>query len=148
VFRRTCTSVAVAGIALALGAAPASAQGSGGVTGPAIYVDGQLYRTVGTPTDLSNTGAPDSSFQVIYDFGGLQSNVATAAPGDPGYRGGRWRVHGLSFTDYAATVAQFDTNSSGNLDSDEEVLAAVAAGAATDVGVVKSFECPVIPLPH
>jgi hypothetical protein len=57
-------------------------------------------------------------------------------------------VHGLSFTDYAAAVAQFDTNNSGNLDSDEEVLAAVAAGAATDAGVVKSFECPVIPLPH
>lgn len=132
-------TVALAGSALAAG--------SGGVTGPSIYVDGQLYRTVGTPTDLSTTWAPDSSFQTIYDFGGLQSNVATAAPGDPGFRGGRWHVHALQFTDYAATVAAFDSNGSGNLDSDEEVAAALTAGAATDLGVVKSFECPLIHVP-
>jgi hypothetical protein len=24
----------------------------------------------------------------------------TAAPGDPGYNGGRWMVHGLEFADY------------------------------------------------
>jgi hypothetical protein len=117
------------------------------VTGPAFYVNGQLYRTVNTPTDLSKTGAPDSSFDTIYDFGGLQSNVATAAPGDPGFNGGRWRVHALSFTDYAAAVAQFDVNGSGNLDSAGEVNAALAAGAAQDLGVVKSFECPVIHVP-
>src|SRR6266542_2899234 len=101
--------------ALAL-AAPAAA----GVTGPAFYVDGQLYRTVLTPTDLSGTGAPESSYQVIYDFGGLQPNVATAAPGDPGYRGGRWAVHALTFADYAAAVAAYDTNGSGDLVVDEE----------------------------
>src|SRR6266536_1789149 len=120
-------------------AASAQAGGSGGVTGPAFYVDGQLYRTVNTPTDFSGTGAPASSFDTIYDFGGLQPNVATAAPGDPGYNGGRWRVHALSFTDYAAAVQQFDTNGSGNLDSASEVEAALDAGAAVDTGVVKSF---------
>jgi len=93
----------VAGCALLLGAAGvAAADRAGGVTGPAFYVDGQLYRTVNTPTDLSNTGAPASSFDTIYRFFGVQSfNVATAAPGDAGYNGGRWRVHGLQFTDYA-----------------------------------------------
>jgi hypothetical protein len=122
--------------------------GAGGVSsGPAFYVDGQLYRTVGTPTDLTNTGAPDHSFDTIYEFFGLQLNVATAAPGDPGYNGGRWRVHGLNFTNYPAAVAAFDTNGSGNLDSDEEINAALAAGAAKDIGVVKSFVCPVIHLP-
>src|SRR3954466_9377479 len=93
------------------------AAGSGGVTGPAFYVNGQLYRTVNTPTDLSKTGAPDSSFDTIYDFGGLPPNVATAAPGDRWFNGGRWRVHALLFANYAAAVAQFDTNRSGNLDS-------------------------------
>jgi hypothetical protein len=121
---------------------------AGGVGGPAFYVDGQLYRTVGTPTDLSKTGAPASSFDTIYEFFGLQLNVATAAPGDPGFNGGRWRVHGLQFADYPAAVAAFDANGSGNFDSDEEIAAALAAGAATDIGVVKSFECPVIKLPH
>src|SRR6266581_4486578 len=83
--RRTLAFAAAGAVALLL-AGVALAGGSGGVTGPAFYVDGQLYRTVGTPTDLSGTGAPESSFEVIYSFGDLQPNVATAAPGDPGYR--------------------------------------------------------------
>lgn len=44
---------------------------------------------------------------------GLQPNVATAAPGDPGFNGGRWRVHALQFADHAAAVAQFEANGSG-----------------------------------
>jgi hypothetical protein len=141
--KRTLTGlVAVAALLVLAGTAGA---GAGGVTGPAFYVDGVLYRTVNTPTDLSGTGAPDSSFDTIYDFGGAQPNVATAAPGDPGFNGGRWQVHGLRFADYDAAVAAFDANGSGDFDSDEEVAAALAAGAATDLGVVKSFECPVIP---
>ena len=129
----------------------AIAAGAGGVTGPAFYVDGELYRTVGTPTDLSKTGAPDHSFDVIYDFGGSQPNVATAAPGDHGYNGGRWRVHALGFnTSWAATVAAHDSNGSGDLDSAAEVYAAVGDGGssgATDMGVVKSFVCPTIKAP-
>ena len=144
--RRSLT-VWLAILAAAATAATASAAGSGGITGPAFYVDGQLYRTVNTPTDLSGTGAPTHSFDTIYDFGGLQPNVATAAPGDPAYNGGRWQVHALTFANYPAAVMQFDTNGSGNLDSNAELQAALAAGAATDVGVVKSFVCPVIKVP-
>jgi hypothetical protein len=136
-------ALATAGTALAKG-------GAGGVTGPAFYVDGQLYRTVNTPTDLSNTGAPAHSFDTIYDFGGAQLNVATAAPGDRDYNGGRWMVHALAFnTSWAATVAAHDANDSGNLDSDAEIAAALAdAGpaGARDLGVVKMFVCPVIKL--
>jgi hypothetical protein len=144
--RRILVLLTVLGMtAVAVGTAGAA--GSGGVTGPAFYVDGQLYRTVNTPTDLSNTGAPDHSFDTIFDFGGLQPNVATAAPGDPGYSGGRWRVHGLSFMNYAAAVMQFESKGSGDLDSAAEVQAALAAGAATDMGIVKSFVCPVIRVP-
>jgi hypothetical protein len=134
---------AIAATALSVFAVTAAA----GVSGPAFYVDGQLYRTVGTPTNLSRTGAPAHSFDTIYEFFGLQRNVATAAPGDPGYNGGRWRVHGLRFADYAAAVSQYDWNGSGNFDSDEEIAAAIAAGPAEDIGVIKSFVCPVIPLP-
>ena len=119
-----------------------------GVTGPHFYVDGVLYRTVGTPTDFSNTGAPDSSFETIWDFGGLQPNVVEAGPGQPGFRGGRWQVRPLSFnSSYADTVAAHDTNGSGDLDSNEEVEAALAdsgPGGATEGAVVKKFECPVI----
>ncbi|HYZ29732.1 MAG TPA: hypothetical protein VE570_11785, partial [Thermoleophilaceae bacterium] len=69
-FSAACAAAAVLAV-------PAAAMaGSGGVTGPSFYVDGTLYRTVGTPTDFSNTRAPDSSFETMYDFGGLQPNVA------------------------------------------------------------------------
>lgn len=142
-------AVAAIGIAATASIASAASGGSGGVTGPAFYVDGAMYRTVATPTDLSNTGAPDDAFDTIYDFGGLQMNVATAAPGDRDYNGGRWRVHALAFSDYPGALADanVDMNGNGVLDSDEEVQAAIAGGYASDAGVVKSFECPVIPLP-
>ncbi|HET8525721.1 MAG TPA: hypothetical protein VFM81_03700 [Actinomycetota bacterium] len=143
--RRALATVLVAGLLLLVMATAAGAAESGGVTGPSFYVDGTLYRTVNTPTDLSGTGAPAHSFDTIYQFFGAQPfNVATAAPGDPGYNGGRWMVHGLEFSNYAAALATYDANGSGDFDSDEEVLAAIAGGAATDIGVVKSFVCPVI----
>jgi hypothetical protein len=142
--RRALFATLAAATLLVGSASVAAAAGAGGVGGPAFYVDGTLYRTVGTPTDLSGTGAPASSFDTIYEFFGVQTNVATAAPGDPGYNGGRWMVHGLGFADYDAAVAAFDENDSGDFDSDEEVTAAIAGGAATDIGIVKSFACPVI----
>jgi hypothetical protein len=145
--RRALYTALVAGLVLIVSATVAGAQGAGGVTGPSFYVDGALYRTVGTPTDLSGTGAPAQSFDTIYEFFGVQPfNVATAAPGDPGYNGGRWMVHGLEFANYAAALAAFDANGSGDFDSDEEVEAAIGAGAATDTGVVNQFVCPVIKL--
>lgn len=135
---------------LSLTGASANGNGSGGVTGPAFYVDGEMYRTVGIQNDLSNTGAPDHSFDTIYAITG-QPNVATAAPGDQDYNGGRWRVHAVSFnTDMATTIAAHDANGSGDLDSADEVEAALAdmTGAGlTDNGIVRSFTCPVIPLP-
>jgi hypothetical protein len=135
----------VAAVGLAIVAAPASA----GVGGPAFYVNGQLYRTVGTPTDLSGTGAPAHAWDVIYEFSGTQLNVAGAAPGDAGYNGGRWQVHLLAFpAGYAAAVADGDLDGDGVLDSVAEVHAALAAGSAVDGGVVKQFECPAIPLPR
>jgi hypothetical protein len=121
---------------------------AGSPPGDAFYVDGTVYRTVGTPTDFSNTGAPEHSFDTIYQFFGAQDlNVATAAPGDRDYNGGRWMVIGLEFDDYDAAVEKYDTNGSGNFDSDEEVQAALDGGEATSLGVVKQFECPVIKLP-
>jgi len=140
--RRVITVFAVAGMIVGL----TGASGVAGVTGPAFYVDGELYRTVGTPTDFSQTGAPAHTYDTIYEFHGLQPNVATAAPGDPGFNGGRWIVEGLTFTDHPAAVASFDANGSGDLDSAAEVWAAIAAGAATEEGVLKMFECPVIPV--
>ena len=131
------------------GAIVAGGPASAGVTGPAFYVDHQLYRTVATPTDLSGTGAPAHAWDLIYEFSGAQPNVATAAPGDADYNGGRWQVHALSFPmGYSAALAEGDLDGSGVLDSADEVDAALAAGAAVDDGVVKQFVCPAIPLAH
>lgn len=122
-----------------------------GVGGPSFYVDGELYRTVGTPTDFSHTGAPLHSYDTIYQFFGAQEhNVATAAPGDPGFNGGRWQVQGVYYADgetYDSALGSFDANGSGDFDSASEVEAAIDAGVIT-TKVVKSFECPVIPLPR
>jgi hypothetical protein len=140
--RTVGVTAAVLGLALPL-AGPAAA----GVTGPAFYVDGSLYRTVATPTDLSATGAPAHAWDVIYSFDGAQPSVATAAPGDRDYNGGRWMVHLLTFPDgYATAVAAGDIDGDGVLDSDAEVDAALGAGAAVDAGVVRQFTCPVIPV--
>ena len=141
--------LAAAGLAVA---GAAMAKGAGGVSeGPAFYVNGVQYRTVGTPTDLSGTGAPDHSFDSIYDFGGIQLNVATAAPGDRGYNGGRWQVRPIQFnSSYADAVMQHDLNDSGTIDSNAELDALFAdgdAGGATAGDVVKSFVCPVIKFP-
>ena len=141
------------GVALLLssGAASAAKGGSGGVSeAAAFYVDGVAYRTVGTPTDLSRTGAPEHSFDTIYDFGGLQLNVATAAPGERDYNGGRWRVHALQFSNYNGALADANVDMNGNdiLDSEAEVAAAMNGGYASDTGVVKSFVCPVIKFPQ
>ncbi|MBK8459973.1 MAG: hypothetical protein IPL43_07140 [Micropruina sp.] len=143
--QRIALAVGAAVLALAAGAGTAQAQG---VTGMAFYVDGVGYRTVATPTDLSNTPAPAHSWDTIYAFGGYQPNVATAAPGDSDYNGGRWQVRALGFPDgYAAALASGDANGNGVLDADAELAQAMADGTAVDNGVVRSFVCPVIPLP-
>jgi hypothetical protein len=122
-----------------------------GVSGPAFYVDGELYRTVGTPSDFSGTGAPAHSYDTIYQFSGAQShNVATAAPGDRDFNGGRWQVQVVGYAageTYGSALAAFDSNQSGDFDNEDEVEAAIYAGVII-LSDGPSFECPVIPLPR
>jgi hypothetical protein len=142
---RTITAVLTAGGATLGLAATAHAAG---VSGPAIYVDHVLYRTVVTPTDLSQTGAPAHSFDTIYNFFGPQMSVATAAPGDRDYNGGRWQVHKVSTPGgYAAALAAGDLDGNGVLDSADEVAAALASGALVDDGIVKYFVCTLNKVP-
>src|SRR3954453_14943711 len=112
-FRSIAVVASAAGAVLGL---TATAQAAG-VSGPAIYVNHVLYRTVATPTDLSHTGAPAQSWDTIYNFFGSQPSVATAAPGDRDYNGGRWQVHKVSTTPggYAAALAAGDLDGNGVL---------------------------------
>jgi hypothetical protein len=139
--------VLIAGSGLFGLAAVANAAPGGGVTDPAFYVDGELYRTVGTPTDFSGTGAPGHTYDTIYDLGDGVTNVAEAKPGDRDFNGGRWKVHAVSFVNYNLAVNAGDMNGNDRLDSAEEVDAALASGFAVDNGVVRSFLCPVIHVP-
>jgi hypothetical protein len=131
--RRLITSF-TAGAALALASATLSFAGNGPPQ-LGLIVDGQAYRTVGTPTDFSNTGAPASSFDNLYQLGGDLLSVAAAAPGDSDFNGGRWMVFSVTWN-----VEPYQ------IQSEEEVLAAAAAGQITiSADPVKEFECPVIP---
>ena len=142
---RVLSAVVTAGCAtVALGSTALAS----GVSGPAIYVDHVLYRTVATATDLSGTGAPQQSWDTIYNFFGLQRSVATAAPGDRDFNGGRWQVHKVSAPDgYAAALAAGDLDHNGVLDADDEVMAALASGALVDEGIVKYFVCTLNKVP-
>jgi hypothetical protein len=143
-FVRKAMLTVAATVALAVVPGVASA----GVSGPAFYVNGSVYRTVGTPTDISGTGAPAHSFDTIYEFFGAQLNVATAAPGDPGYNGGRWQVEGLEWNStYEDAVAQHG-GANGVIDTNDEIAAVLADGGdgGATTSVVKSFVCPVIKL--
>ena len=143
-FRTVAALLAAGGAAVAL----SPSAHAGGVSGPAIYVDHVLYRTVVTPTELSGTGAPDQAWDTIYNFFGAQRSVATAAPGDPGYNGGRWQVHKVATPGgYGAAVAGGGLDGNGVLDSAAEVDAAMATGSLVDDGIVKYFVCTLNKVP-
>jgi hypothetical protein len=133
-FTKLGSVVAALGVALSITAGGASA---GGPPSLAFYVDGVRYRTVGTPTDFTGTGAPASSFEPIYALGNGLINVAEAGPGQPGFRGGRWMV--LPITWHTAPV---------QLTSNEQVAQYAANGWIT-IGLLpaKEFECPIIRVP-
>ena len=132
-FRRIATGTAAALMVLSVAAGTVAA---GGPPSPAFYVDGTQFRTVGTPTDFSRTGAPAHSFDRIYVLGDGLVNVAEAKPGDRDYNGGRWMV--LPVTWHVAPV---------QLTSAEQVEALDASGSLSIADApVKLFECPVIPV--
>lgn len=132
-FHRLASGIAAAAMLLSVAATSVAA---GGPPSLAFYVDDARYRTVGTPTDFSHTGAPASSFDRIYVLGDGLINVAEAKPGDRDYNGGRWMV--LPVTWHVAPV---------QLTSAEQVEAMAANGSLSIADApVKLFECPVIPV--
>ncbi|NJD28512.1 MAG: hypothetical protein FIA92_09465 [Chloroflexi bacterium] len=127
------------GVTLATGLLVSAGVGTalaGGPPGVGFYVDDQPYRTVGTPTDFSGTGAPASSFDKIYALGSGLMNVAEAKPGDRDFNGGRWMVLPVTWN-----VAPMQ------LTSAEQVEWYAQQGWLTIATTpAKLFECPVIPL--
>ena len=134
-FRRIGSALAASALLLTVAASTVAA---GGPPNLAFYVDDARYRSVNTPTDLSNTGAPASSFDRIYVLGNGLINVAEAKPGDQDYNGGRWMVLPVTWTQGVTPV---------QLTSAEAVEAYANAGRLTIASTpVKEFVCPVIPV--
>ena len=86
---RILSVLAIVGFLFSIAATPVAA---GGPPSLSFYVDGERYRTVGTPTDFAATGAPDFTYDRIYALGDGLINVAEAKPGDRDFNGGRWAV--------------------------------------------------------
>ena len=136
VSRRATAAFAATLLLASIGASSALA---GGPPGVGFYVDGAVYRTVGTPTNLSGTGAPAFTYDRIYALGDGLLNVAEAKPGDTDYNGGRWMVLPVTWA-AGVTPVQYT--------SDSQVLAAAEAGSLTIAEApVKQFVCPVIVVP-
>jgi hypothetical protein len=107
-------------------AAPATTAGNSlGPPGSTIYAFDQAYRTIATPTSLPHRGP----FDTIYVFPDCPScaSVSEAAPGHPGYNGGRWNV-----------VQAFGITS--QLTNADAVVAAASSLVATGT----HFVCPLI----
>ena len=135
VTRRLAPAAASAAL---LASVAVSAVAAGGPPSVGFYVDDDLYRTVGTPTDFFGTGAPDFTYDKIYALGNGRMNVAETKPGDTDYNGGRWLVLPITWAEGVTPV---------QLTSDEQILAAEEDGLLTIGAPVRSFLCPVIPLP-
>jgi hypothetical protein len=130
---------AAATTAVMVGLVAASGVSAGGPPSLAFYVDDVRYRTVGTPTDFFDTGAPASSFDKIYALGSGLINVAETKPGDTDFNGGRWAVYGITWAQ-GVTPVQY-TN-------DGQILAAEQAGLLTiTASPIREFFCSVNPVP-
>jgi hypothetical protein len=133
--RRVAGLVSAGGLVASLGAGAALA---GGPPKLSFYIDDVRYRTVGTPTDFTGTGAPDFTYDKIYNLG-TGINVADAKPGDRDFNGGRWAVYAVTWAQ-GVTPVQY-TN-------DQQILDAQTAGLLT-IGAtpVKLFFCNVAVVP-
>jgi hypothetical protein len=113
----------------------------------AIWADGTLYATVGTPSKLPNKG----NFDGLYAISGLEGQrpVSESKPGDMDYNGGRWQVYNLEWT--AEGIAAHDANSDGMVDPGMELTSwedveyhMNTLGHLTSTGMGDRFVCPLI----
>jgi hypothetical protein len=80
-----------AALAAAALAGPAMAAGKSiGPPSGTIYAFDQAYTTIATPTSMPDRGPTDTIY--VFPDCATCASVSEAAPGFPGYNGGRWKV--------------------------------------------------------
>jgi hypothetical protein len=125
--RRGIVAAVVTAVAVLALVGPAAAKTGKGQ----LFLDGHVVGTVVNPASLPH-GGTDPFFMVTNGVAG-QLGIAGVGPGQPGYTGGDWAVHRVTFT-----VTPY------LLTSDEDVLAAQAAGDVTVTRVPEAdFRCPI-----
>ena len=113
--------------ALPLLAAPAGATAGKGQ----LFLDGDVVGTTVVPAPLPQ-GGTDPFFAVTNGVAG-QKGIAGVGPGQPGYTGGDWAVHQVTFTSAPYLLT-----------SDEAVASAEAAGDVTVIrDAAADFRCPI-----
>jgi hypothetical protein len=111
-------------VAAAVLAAPVMAAGKSiGPPSGTIYAFDQAYHTIATPTSLPDKGPTDTIY--VFPDCATCASVSEAAPGHPGYNGGRWKV----------VAASGITSQLTNAD-------AVVAAASSLVDTGTRFVCP------
>jgi hypothetical protein len=122
--RRLAPTLLAAVVAAAVLAAPLTAAGKSiGPPSGTIYAFDQAYHTIATPTSLPDRGPTDTIY--VFPDCATCASVSEAAPGHPGYNGGRWKV----------VAASGITSQLTNAD-------AVVAAASSLVDTGTRFVCP------
>ncbi len=124
--RGLTVACSIAAAALVLAVPVVSAAGNSlGPPGSTIYAFDDAYKTIATPTSLPGNGPTDTIY--VFPDCGTCASVSEAAPGHPGYNGGRWKV-----------VAAYGIVT--QLTNADDVVA--AASSLVDTGT--RFVCPLI----
>ena len=122
--RRLVPLLLITVVAAAVLAAPVMAAGKSiGPPSGTIYAFDQAYHTIATPTSLPDRGPTDTIY--VFPDCATCASVSEAAPGRPGYNGGRWKV----------VAASGITSQLTNAD-------AVVAAASSLVDTGTRFVCP------
>jgi hypothetical protein len=124
--RRLLLLGALTAVVAAAQAGSAMAEGNSlGPPGSTIYAFDQAFKTIATPTSIPDRGPMDT----LYTFPDCPTcaSVSEAAPGRPGYNGGRWKVVAANGITSQLTNAQ-----------------AVVAAASSLVDTGTRFVCPLI----
>ena len=93
------------------------------------FHDGDIFRTLVPPSAFPNAGRDP-----LYNFGpGGQMSVVAVVPGEPGYHGGQWAFHAVTWN-----VAPYLITSA------DQLLAAEQDGDVTITRVPENdFRCPI-----